>query len=264
MTAGRNSTSLAQMGPQPIKAEDLNILITGGARGIGGALAKRLAAKSANVLICDILIEEASALAASLGQNAHAIKLDVASEDSWRAAIDHAEDLFGSINSLFNNAGIVSFGDVESCSPIDFRNIIDVNLCGAFLGIHFCAPAIRKAGGGAILNTSSTAGLQGYARLAAYVSSKWGVRGLTKAAALDLADGNIRVASLHPGPIKTPMTAGLGDDAVVAQPVPRFGQASEVARMAEFILTEATYSTGCEFVIDGGATVGDVLHFPDQ
>jgi 3alpha(or 20beta)-hydroxysteroid dehydrogenase len=114
-----------------------------------------------------------------------------------------------------------------------------------------------------IVNVSSTAGLQGYSGIAAYVASKWGLRGLTKAAALDLAPAGIRVLSLHPGPIRTPMTEGMGDDLVQGQPIPRFGEPEEVARMARFMFTEATFSTGTEFVTDGGAVTGQVLHTPE-
>lgn len=113
------------------------------------------------------------------------------------------------------------------------------------------------------MNTSSTAGLQGYGGLAAYVASKWGVRGLTKASALDLASDNVRVMSLHPGPIRTPMTAELGDEVAQSQPIPRFGEAIEVARMARFLFCEATYSTGAEFVVDGGAVTGQALSLPE-
>src|SRR5690606_8035339 len=121
------------------------------------------------------------------------------------------------------------------CSPEKFRKVIDINLYGVFLGIHFGAPVLRRAGGGVIVNTSSTAGLQGYGGLAAYVASKWGVRGLTKAAALDLAGDNVRVLSLHPGPIRTPMTEDMGDETAAAQPIARFGEPDEVARMARFM-----------------------------
>ena len=246
-----------------IPPKDLRILITGGARGIGGAVARLLAGEGAQVVIGDIIDDVGSALADELGDRVTYHRLDVTSESDWQSAVETAEKAFGGINALFNNAGIVSFGSVEACSPDEFRKVIDVNLYGVFLGIHTCAPALRRNGGGVIVNTSSTAGLQGYASLAAYVSSKWGVRGLTKAAALDLATDNIRVVSLHPGPIRTPMTEGLGDETVSAQPMPRFGEPEEVARMVRFILSEATFSTGSEFIIDGGAVTGQVLSFPD-
>lgn len=252
------------MSTSPIEVRDLKVLITGGARGIGGATAELLANGGAQVLIGDVLTKEGKALAMKLGNKVHFTELDVTREEDWRRAVKIAETEFGGLNALFNNAGIALFGNVEDCTPEAFRQVIDINLYGVFLGLHTCAEPLRKAGGGVIVNTSSTAGLQGYAGLAAYTASKWGVRGLTKAAALDLAADKIRVLSLHPGPIRTPMTAELGEDAVATQPMPRFGEAEEVARMVRFLLTETTYSTGCEFTIDGGAVIGDVLRFPED
>lgn len=118
---------------------------------------------------------------------------------------------------------------------------------------------MRRAGGGVIVNISSTAGLMGMANIGGYVASKWGVRGLTKAAALELGKAGIRVCSIHPGPIRTPMTEGMGDELVAGQPIPRFGQPEEVAGLTRYLVTEATYSTGSEFVIDGGESAGMLL-----
>jgi 3alpha(or 20beta)-hydroxysteroid dehydrogenase len=123
---------------------------------------------------------------------------------------------------------------------------------------------MKRAGAGSIVNISSTAGLQGYANLGAYVASKWGVRGLTKTAALELGPLGIRVNSIHPGPIRTPMIAGLSDDLTLAQPIARVGEPSEVTAMLMFILRDATYSTGHEFIVDGGAVIGQVLPMPTQ
>lgn len=242
-----------------MNAADLKIIVTGGARGIGAATARLLVESGAKVLIADVIDDEGEALAAVLGANAVYRHLDVTSESDWRDAIASAEAEFGSVNGLFNNAGILKFAGVAECDPADFRTVIDVNLTGVFLGIHAVVPALRRAGGGVIVNTSSTAGLQGYGGIAAYVTSKWAVRGLTKASALDLAPDGIRVVSLHPGPIRTPMTASLPDEVAGNQPIPRFGEADEVARMARFLFTEASYSTGSEFIVDGGAVTGQVL-----
>jgi 3alpha(or 20beta)-hydroxysteroid dehydrogenase len=187
----------------------------------------------------------------------------VASPDDWQQALQVAETRFGPVNALFNNAGILSYGSVADCPPKDFRRVLAVNLEGVFLGIRTVTPFLRRAGGGVIVNVSSTAGLQGYGGLAAYVASKWGVRGLTKAAALDLAPFGIRVVSLHPGPIRTSMMEELSDEIARTQPIPRFGEPEEVARMVRFLFTEATYSTGCEFVVDGGAVTGQVLPLPE-
>lgn len=245
-----------------IPVRDLSLIITGGARGIGAATARLLGEGGARMMITDVIDDEGRALAEQLGPNAVYRHLDVTEPEDWRAAVDEAETRFGTVNALFNNAGIALFSGVADCTPEDFRRIIDVNLNGVFLGIHFCAPALRRAGGGVIVNTSSTAGLQGYAGLAGYVASKWGVRGLSKAAALDLAADKVRVFSLHPGPIRTPMTDTIADETTGAQPIPRFGEPEEVARMARFLFSEATYSTGAEFVVDGGAVTGQMLPLP--
>jgi len=245
-----------------ISVSALRIIITGGARGIGAATARLLAAGGASVLIADVQDEEGRALASELGPNVIYRRLDVTQPSDWAAAISVAEAEFSGVNALFNNAGILGFGGVADCSPEAFRKILDVNLFGVFLGIRAVAPAMKRSDGGVIVNTSSTAGLQGYGGLCAYVASKWGVRGLTKSAALDLSQDNIRVMSLHPGPIRTLMTQDLSDDVAKAQPIPRFGDAAEVARMVRFLFTEATYSTGSEFIVDGGAVTGQILPLP--
>lgn len=241
-----------------ISPSDLKLLITGGARGIGAAVARHLHAEGAQVLITDVLDDEGMALATELGARAQYLRLDVTNEGDWAAAVAEARAAFGGLNALFNNAGIVQFAGVADCTPDAWRRVIDINLTGAFLGIRACAPALADAGGGVIVNTSSTAGLQGYAGLAAYVSSKWGLTGLTRAAALDLAPQGTRVLSLHPGPIRTPMIEGLPDELAATQPIPRFGEVVEVARMVRFLICEASYSTGSAFVIDGGALIGQV------
>lgn len=248
----------------PLTAAELRLVITGGARGIGGAVARELAGLGARVVITDVLPEEGSALAASLGEGVAYLHCDVTDPDSWVQALDAADAFLGGINALVNNAGIVLWGGTTGAALADFRRTIDVNLYGVFLGMHLTAPRIKKAGGGVIVNVSSTAGLQGYAGISAYTASKWGVRGMTKAAALDLAADNIRVLSLHPGPIRTPMTAALDDQTTAAQPIPRFGEVAEVARMVRFMILEATYSTGSEFIVDGGAVTGQVLPLPES
>lgn len=247
-----------------LPASELRIIITGGARGIGAATARLLVAEGAQVMITDVLDAEGAALAEALGANACYRRLDVSSADDWRQAVQQAEQRFGSVNALFNNAGIVSYGSVADCPPEEFRRVVDINLFGVFLGMHSLVPALRRAGGGVIVNTSSTAGLQGYGGLAAYVASKWGVRGLTKAAALDLAADGVRVVSLHPGPIRTPMTDDMPEESAHMQPIPRFGEPEEVARMARFLLCEATYSTGTEFIVDGGVVVGQARVAPTE
>lgn len=231
-------------------------IVTGAARGIGAAIAAALAGAGARVMIADVLDGEGEALAARLGAHAAFVHLDVTGAEQWEAAVDETERRFGPVAVLVNNAGIVEFGAIADQPADSFRRVIDINLYGAWLGMHTTVPSMRRAGGGCIVNVSSTAGLMGYAGLGAYTASKWGLRGLTKTAALELAADRVRVCSVHPGPIRTPMTAGMDDTVTAGQPIARFGEPEEVARMVHFIITEATYSTGSEFVVDGGAATG--------
>jgi len=157
---------------------------------------------------------------------------------------------------MANNAGIVGFGPITEMETAEFRRVIDVNLTGVFLGMKHLVPSLRKAGGGTIVNTSSTAGMMGYANLVAYVASKWAVRGMTKTAAMEYGRDGIRVMSVHPGPIATPMTQGMGDELTATQPIPRYGTPEEVAKLFLFLFADATFSTGSEFLVDGGAVLG--------
>ena len=238
-------------------------VVTGGARGIGAAVVRELVAAGLNVVAGDLLDEEGKQLAESLGDSVSYRHLDVTNHDDWEAIFAEAEEVHGPLAVLVNNAGVVEFGGIEDQSPAMFRHVIDTNMLGPWLGMHFAAPMMRRAGGGVIVNISSTAGLTGYANISGYVASKWGLRGLTKAAALELGSAGIRVCSVHPGPIRTPMTAGMSDALVQGQPIPRFGEAEEVAAMVRFVALEATYSTGSEFVLDGGATAGDASNLAD-
>jgi len=237
-------------------------IVTGGARGIGAALVRALAAEEANVVVGDILDDEGRALADQLGDAVRYEHLDVRSEEEWRRVLDVAERSYGPVSVLVNNAGVVEFASIEQQSPDAFRRVLDINLYGAWLGMHVVVPSMRRAGGGVIVNISSTAGLTGMPELGAYVASKWGLRGLTRSAALELGQAGIRVVSIHPGPIHTPMTAGMDESMAAGQPIPRFGEPEEVARMTVFLVADATYSTGAEFVVDGGQTAGTVAGPP--
>lgn len=241
------------------KLEGRVALVTGGARGIGAAIARQFVAEGAKVVIADVLTQDGEALAAELGDDARYVHLDVTDEGQWREAVALAERELGPVGILVNNAGIVDFGTIADQDAKLFQHVLDVNLLGPWLGMHVTVPSMRRAGGGVVVNVSSTAGLMGYANLGGYVASKWGLRGLTKTAALELAPDKIRVCSVHPGPIRTPMTAQFDDSMTAAQPIPRFGEPDEVAKMALFVVADATYSTGVEFVVDGGATVGSML-----
>lgn len=234
-------------------------IVTGGARGIGAAVVAALAKEQMGVVIADLLDHDGADLAAKLGPKVIFRHLDVTDEDGWNRVIDDAEAEFGPLGVLVNNAGILDFGGIETESPALFRHVLDVNLYGSWLGMHLAAPRLRAAGGGVIINMSSIAGMTGYAGISAYVASKWGLRGLTKAAAVELGSANIRVCSVHPGPIHTPMTAEMPESIAATQPLARFGEPDEVAAMVRFLVTEATFSTGSEFVLDGGATAGRAL-----
>ncbi len=238
-------------------------IVTGAARGMGAEHVRGLVAAGAKVLATDVLDDQGRALADELGDAVMYRHLDVADPEGWETIVAQAEEAWGPVKVLVNNAGIVMFGPIDTLSPSDWQRTIDINLTGVFLGMHAVVPSMKRANGGAIVNISSTAGLQGYANLGAYVASKWGVRGLTKTAAIELGPSNIRVNSIHPGPIRTPMTDGLSLDMVASQPIARIGECEEVTAMLMFILQEATYSTGHEFVIDGGTIIGQVVQMPD-
>jgi 3alpha(or 20beta)-hydroxysteroid dehydrogenase len=239
-------------------------IVTGAARGMGESHVRGLVAAGARVVATDVLDDLGAALAGELGDSVVYRHLDVTDEAGWNEVVADAEATWGPVGVLVNNAGIVAFGSIIDLAPEQWQRTIDINLTGVFLGMHCVAPSMQRAGGGSIVNISSTAGLQGYANLGAYVASKWGVRGLTKTAALELGVFGIRVNSIHPGPIRTPMLGGLRDDLGAGQPIPRVGEPSEVTAMMLFVVQEATYSTGHEFIIDGGATVGSSVEPPAQ
>jgi 3alpha(or 20beta)-hydroxysteroid dehydrogenase len=234
-------------------------VVSGGARGMGAGHVRGLVAEGAKVVFGDVLDDEGRALATEVGASARYVHLDVTSEGDWVHAVAEAEAAFGPVTVLVNNAGILAFGSVETTSPADFRKVIDVNLTGTFLGMHAAIPSLKKAGGGVIVNIASTAGMMGYASIGAYVASKWGMRGLTKTAALELGPAGMRVVSIHPGPITTPMVAGMSESMAATQPIARFGSTQEVTKLLLFLVADATYSTGAEFVIDGGALLGPVV-----
>lgn len=237
-------------------------IVTGGARGIGAAIVRALTEVNINVVAADLLEREGAGLAETLGPAASFRRLDVTDEANWQRVIEETEELYGPLAILVNNAGILDFGTIEAQTPSSFRHVLDVNLYGPWLGMHLAAPRLSAGGDGVIVNVSSTAGLTGYAGIGGYVASKWGLRGLTKAAALELGRTGIRVCSVHPGPVHTPMTEAMDETVAAGQPLPRFGEPEEVAAMVRFLITEATFSTGSEFVLDGGATAGQVLNLP--
>ena len=243
------------------RVKDKVALITGGAhaRGMGGASAKMLVEQGAKVVVGDILDDEGAALAAELGDAVRYVHLDVTSPDDWKAAVDTAVGAFGKLNVLVNNAGIVQVGPLKTLDVSKWQKVLDVNLTGPMLGIKAVIEPMIAAGGGSIINISSIEGMRGAAWVHSYVSSKWGLRGLTKSAALELAPEKIRVNSIHPGFIRTPMTKHLPDDMVTA-PMGRAGTPEEVATFVVFLASdESSFSTGSEYVVDGGL-ITDVPH----
>ncbi len=235
-------------------------LITGAARGQGEAEARRFVAEGAKVLLTDLLDDDGDAAAKALGDAAAYQHLDVTSEDEWNAAVATAEERFGPLSILVNNAGILDMAPIHEQDIDRFRKVLDINLVGTVIGMKVAAASMRKAGGGSIINIASNAGMVGLPQAAAYVSSKWAVRGVSKTAAIDLGPFGIRVNSVHPGGIATPMTGGGNELSgwVKKLPIPRWGQPDDVANVVTFLASdEAAYVTGAEWSVDGGATSGD-------
>jgi 3alpha(or 20beta)-hydroxysteroid dehydrogenase len=236
-------------------------LVSGGARGMGAAEVRRLHADGASVVAADVLDDEGKALADELGDRVRFVHLDVTSEEQWQAAVEQTEREFGKVDVLVNNAGILKFNAIVDTPVEELRQVLDVNLIGVFLGMKSVIPAMRRAGGGSIVNISSIEGLVGTHFCGSYTASKFAVRGLTKVAAIEYGQEGIRVNSVHPGGIDTPMTQAVMDDdgkKYVGKRVPglkRMGEAEEVANVVAFLASDdASYCTGAEFVVDGGVT----------
>ena len=240
-------------------------LVTGAAGALGAAVAREFVAEGGRVVLAARVsrnTEVLDALLAELGSDRAVVAdLDVASEDSWAQAVATAEAALGPVTVLVNNAARAIPGTIESTTPADFREVLDTNLIGTFLGIKAVIPGMRRAGGGSILNVNSTAGLQVPTGLAGYGTSKWALRGLTKIAAKELARDNIRVNGFHPGIIETPLAyhpdtgAPLVD--VSAYAMPRRATVAEISRYVVFAVTDGSaFATGTELVADGGALLG--------
>ena len=232
-------------------------LVTGAASGIGEASAGALEEMGATVYLADVNLEGAKAAAARLAGGAHAVHLDVADAGSWAEAVDRVTSQSGPISVLVNNAGIFTPGGLEVLGEQEFRHTFDINVLGAFLGMKAVVESMKAAGGGSIVNVSSSAGLVGVKDAIAYSPSKWAVRGLTRSAALDLAPYGIRVNSVHPGLTDTPIFTGFPREVIDmmtgALPMARLGKPEEIAAVIVFLASDkASFCTGSEFTADGG------------
>ena len=240
------------------RLQDKVIIITGAAQGMGETHARLCMAEGAKVVLTDINSEKGYALAKELGNSALFIKHDVTSEDDWTQVVKATQDKFGQIDVLVNNAGITTHKSILDTSLEDYRKILEINQVSVFLGMRAVIPSMKKATQGSIINISSINGLVGGA--IGYTDSKFAVRGMTKAAALECAPHGIRVNSIHPGVIATPMIM-QGDTKDVVEafaksiPMKRVAQPEEVSGMVLFLASDdSSYSTGSEFIADGGLT----------
>ena len=241
------------------RLKDKVILISGGARGQGAAEARLCVAEGARVVIGDLLEDQGRALAAELGQSASFVRHDVTLETDWARAIAAATAL-GGLHGMVNNAGIYQPATLMETDVAMFERHMRVNQLGCFIGMKAVVPLMEKSGGGASVNISSTAGLRGSPGAIAYSATKWALRGMTKAAALDLAPKKIRVNSIHPGPIDTEMLHVRTPEQNAARlelvPMKRMGTVDEIANLVLFLLSdESSYCTGAEVAIDGGSTL---------
>ena len=232
-------------------------LVTGGARGIGAAVARRLHDDGANVVITDVLEADGRALAAALGVRAAFFEHDVTQDAAWGRVVAATIATFGGLHVLVNNAGIYEPGSIADADLAGVERQIRVNQFGTFLGMRHAQAPMRAAGGGSIVNISSIAGLLGFPGAAAYVGTKWAVRGMTKTAAVELAPDRIRVNSVHPGFIETPMidknSAEANQAGIEATPLKRVGQPDEIAAAVSYLVGPgAGFVTGAELTVDGG------------
>ena len=231
-------------------------IITGAARGQGANEARRFVAEGARVMLTD-LNPEGAKVAAELGEAAAFLHHDVGDPAAWATVVEATVTRFGKLDILVNNAGVFQPAAIVDTTPETFDLHYRVNTLGVFLGIRAAIPAIAAGGGGSIVNISSIAGIRGWPGMIAYGATKWAARGLTQCAARELAPQRIRVNSIHPGLVDTPMLDDHDPEALkafaAAVPFGRMGTVDDVAEMVIFLASDLSgYMTGAEIVIDGG------------
>jgi 3alpha(or 20beta)-hydroxysteroid dehydrogenase len=246
------------------------VLVTGAARGVGEEITRQLVAGGARVVLADVRDDQGRAVAESLGDNARYVHLDVSSEADWIAALPQIAEHLGGLDGLVNNAAILHMGTIEEIPLDTAHRLLDINLFGVFLGIRLCAPLLRDAGGGSIVNIGSIDGMHGMNSVAVYSASKWGVRGLAKSAAIELGRHAIRVNTIHPSLGSAEMFAPFsprldGERYQRSAPPPKLYRGgvpydvttSDTAKMALFLLSDDSGGcTGGDFPVDGGFTAG--------
>jgi len=238
-------------------------IVTGGARGMGAATARLFAEHGAKVVIADVLDEDGGKLAKDIGSSALFVHHDVTDESSWASTISTATQQFGPIDALVNNAGVLLFRTLSETSKADFSRVIDINLIGTFLGTKLVGMQMAQRGSGSIVNISSVDGMKGANGLGAYCASKWGIRGLTRVAAMEFGHKGVRVNSVHPGGVDTAMGNPFAEQKADVNkrytmvPLQRVGDPEEVARTSLFLASDdASYLCGAEIAVDGGMLTG--------
>jgi len=250
-----------------MRLQDKTAIVTGAARGIGAASARRFVEEGASVAIADRRVEEGEALAAELNVeregSAIFVELDVSNEEAWQRAVDQTTARFGRLDVLVNNAGMIRVAPLEKTDLALFKKVLETNLVGTFLGIRAVMGPMEAQGSGSIVNFSSVQGLEGREGMSAYAASKFGIRGLSKTAAIELGPKGIRVNVVIPGPTRTKMTERKGwtdeqyDEAYRGYPLGRMAEAREIADVVLFLASdESSFCTGADYVVDGGVLVG--------